>query len=359
MAGRGGLNLTHSEPLEILLARYGHATAHLADYIKTFDPDAVKTWCHELGEPTFIGSSGRVFPRSMKASPLLRAMLKRLQSQGVALKMRYTWQGWNDTAQLLFASPEGTHVEYPDATLLALGGASWPKLGATGAWTKMLEGQGVAIAPLRPANCGVLIQWTAYFSGHFAGQPLKNIALTVADQQSRGEAMITTTGLEGGVVYAQSAAVREACRHNSSTEISLDLRPDRTHAQLVTALDKRRKGASIATALRQTLALPPVAINLLREATGLHLPQDNYAMASLVKNIPLTCQGVASLDRAISTAGGVPFSECDAHLMLKRVPGAFIAGEMLDWEAPTGGYLLQATLATGVAAAAGIARYLK
>ncbi len=358
MAGRGGLNITHSEPVEKLLDRYGDARDNVAEHIKAFDPASVKAWCHGLGQPTFTGSSGRIFPEAMKASPLLRAVLARLQARGVVIKLRHDWQGFGDNDLLLFDAPDGRISVKADATLLALGGASWPKLGSTGTWIQRLRERGIKISPLVPANCALLINWTDYFCEHFAGQPLKNIALQFGSNFVRGEAMITKSGLEGGAVYAISAAVRDACARDGHADLSVDLRPDMPLETVALHLEKRRKAASFATGLRQSLTLTPAAINLLRDVTARALPTDIKALAHLIKNVPIQCHSVAPLDRAISTAGGVLFSECDEHLMLRTMPGVFVAGEMLDWEAPTGGYLLQGVFATGVAAAAGIMRYM-
>lgn len=354
MAGRGGLNITHSEPLDYFLMRYGNAQPHLEHIIRSFDPNATLAWCDALGQPTFTGSTGRVFPKAMKASPLLRTLLTRLQSRAVDLNVRYQWQGWDEEGRVIFNTPMGRQCMKPDAVLLALGGASWPKLGSTGTWVKLLAERGVKIAPLRAANCGLLVNWSDHFKTHFAGQPLKSIALKFGDTYVRGEVMITQTGIEGGVVYSISSAVREACDTSGSAGFTIDLKPDVAIDVLRQKLKKRRKGASVANWLRQSLGLAPVAINLLREV----MYNESDGLADLIKNIPVSCHGVASLDRAISTAGGVLFSECDENLMLKKIPGTFVAGEMLDWEAPTGGYLLQATLATGVAAAVSIRRYL-
>ena len=344
MAGRGGLNLTHSEPLEPFLARYGAARPALEPLIRAFPPAALMEWAEGLGQEVFTGSSGRVFPKVLKASPLLRAWLARLGGLGVTLRTRHRWVGWDGSAPV-FEAPEGRVTLPAAAVVLALGGASWPRLGADGAWAPLLPG----VVPLRPANCGFLLPWSAHFRDRFAGTPLKRIALSHAGRQVRGEAMITATGLEGGAVYALSAALREAIDAEGAAQVTLDLRPDQPAGALAARLDGPRGGQSLANHLRRA-GLPPVGIGLVQEArhAGSTAP-----LSALVKALPLRLTGTAGLDRAISSAGGVGWAEVDARLMLRSRPGVFLAGEMLDWEAPTGGYLLQACLATGVAAGQG------
>ncbi|WP_428029707.1 NAD(P)/FAD-dependent oxidoreductase [Ancylobacter sp.] len=349
IAGRGGLNLTHSEPRAGFLARYGAATEWLAPSLDAFPPARLRAWAEGLGEPTFVGSSGRVFPRSFKASPLLRAWLGRLDALGVRLESRHRWLGWNRAGALRFAGPEGESEAEADAVLLALGGASWPRLGSDGGWADILREDGVEIAPLRPANSGVRIDWSAPFRTRFAGAPLKRIALSLGATRVRGEAMIDGAGLEGGAVYALSATLREAIDRESAVILHVDLRPDVTAEALAVRLAAGRKGESMSNRLRKAAGLSPVAAGLLREAGP--LPAEPEALARRIKALPLTATGMAGLERAISTAGGVTRTMVDDGLMLKARPGVFIAGEMLDWEAPTGGYLLQACLATGHAAA--------
>ena len=341
MAGRGGLNLTHSEPLERFLERYGPARDFLAPCIEAFPPAALRDWAAGLGQETFVGSSGRVFPTALKASPLLRAWLKRLSDQGVAFRLGSEWRGWEQE-------------DASDATLLALGGASWPRLGSDGGWTAKLAARGVEITPLQPANCGFQTAWSAFFKERFAGQPLKNIALSFAGRTRRGEAMVTGAGLEGGAVYAFSAPLREAIAREGKAVLLIDLSPDRSASDLIRLLGKPRRAQSDSGFLRKSLALPPVAINLLREAAGPSLPDRPEALAGLVKAVPITLLAPAPIGRAISSAGGIALSELDPGFMIRRLPGVFAAGEMLDWEAPTGGYLLQACFATGRAAALGI-----
>ena len=353
MAGRGGLNLTHSEPAGPFLARYGAAAAWLAPALAAFPPSALREWADGLGQATYVGSSGRVFPAAMKASPLLRAWLARLAAQGVRTRTRYRWQGWDEAGRLAFAGPDGTvETAAPDATILTLGGASWPRLGSDGGWAGILAARGVGMAPFRPANCGFAIAWSDRFRERFAGTPLKSIALTHAGRTLRGEAMIADYGIEGGVVYALSAALRDTIEANGRAVASIDLRPDMTPDALARRLAAVPGAASTATRLRKGAGLAPVAAALLREG-GVELPRDIAALAALVKSVPLTLTGPQPLARAISSAGGIRLDEVDAHFMLRRLPGTFVAGEMLDWEAPTGGYLLQATFATAVAAAGG------
>jgi len=357
LAGRGGLNLTHSEPLEDLLRRYCPADGPLRAAIEAFPPDRVRAWCEALGQPTFIGTSGRVFPKAMKASPLLRAWLRRLQREGVTFAMRHRWCGWQDGG-LVFAGPDGTTVtDTPDAAVLALGGASWPRLGSDGGWVAALESAGVTVAPLQPANCGFLAPWTEPFRNRCAGAPLKRIAVTFAGRTVRGEAMITARGLEGGAIYALSTPLREAIALRGEAVVSIDLRPDVAAADLVAHIARGRKKESLSTSLRKTAKLSAAAIDLMREAAvraGIRrgdLPPPE--IAALIKAVPVHLNGIAGISRAISTAGGVSFSEINEKFMLGRLPGVFAAGEMLDWEAPTGGYLLQASFATGIAAAEG------
>ena len=357
LAGRGGLNLTHSEPLKDFLGRYSPPNKQLRAAIDAFPPERVRAWCEALGQETFVGSSGRVFPKAMKASPLLRAWLRRLQGEGVTFAMRHRFIGWQDGA-LAFARPDGNIVtDTPEATVLALGGASWPRLGSDGGWVAVLAGAGVAIAPLRPANCGFLAPWSESFRNRRAGAPLKRIAVTFAEHTVRGEAVITADGLEGGATYGVSAPLREAIMARGEAVLSIDLRPDLAEAELAAHIARGRRKESLSTSLRKTAKLSPAAIDLLREAAVHHgirlgeLPVPE--LARLIQAVPVRLTGIAGIARAISTAGGVSFAEIDGNFMLRKLPGVFIAGEMLDWEAPTGGYLLQASFATGFAAAEG------
>jgi uncharacterized flavoprotein (TIGR03862 family) len=362
LAGRGGLNLTHSEPLDAFLRRYGAATPHLRAAIEAFPPETLRTWCEGLGQGTFVGSSGRVFPRSLKASPLLRAWLRRLDAAGVVFRPRHRWTGWTDDGALMFETSSGVMTERADASVLALGGASWPRLGSDGSWAGIMIRAGVNIAPLRPANAGVLVNWSDVFRDRFEGAPLKRIALSLGEQIVRGEALVTRSGLEGGGIYALSGPIRDAIDATGETILHVDLRPDLAVAALTTKLAAPRGKQSLSTFLRKAASLAPVAIGLLHEAqTGgarvSTLPPE--ALAALIKAVPVRLTGVADIAKAISTAGGIAFDDIDAHYMLRQKPGTFVAGEMLDWEAPTGGYLLQACFATGVAAGQGALALLR
>ncbi len=356
IAGRGGLNLTHSEPFERFVSRYGAAVPRLRPILEAFPPEVLVKWAEGLGQPTFVGSSGRVFPKAMKASPLLRAWLARLAAQKVTIKTRHEWRGWDDKGRLVFEHDgAAVHVE-ADATILALGGASWPRLGSTGTWAEILRKRGVTVAPFRPANCGFTVTWSETFRSRFEGAPLKNIALSFHGETVRGEAVVTRAGIEGGAVYALSSALRNALDHTGHATVMVDLRPDLTHADLTAKLARPRGGDSVANFLRKTLALAPVAVNLLREAHGKELHLDRPTLARHIKGAPIVLTGTSPIDRAISSAGGVALDAVDDKLMLKAVPNVYAVGEMLDWEAPTGGYLLQATLATAVHAAKGFGR---
>jgi uncharacterized flavoprotein (TIGR03862 family) len=362
LAGRGGLNLTHSEPLEAFLARYGDATPALRAAIDAFSPVDLRAWAETLGQETFVGSSGRVFPRAMKASPLLRAWLRRLDASGVTFRLRHRWQGWRD-GKLIFASAEGERAVRADVTILALGGGSWPNLGSNGRWVELLAKEGVAIHELKPANCGFRINWSETFRSRFEGQPLKGVALSFDGRSVRGEALITSDGIEGGAVYAISAPLRDAVMTNGEATLHIALRPDSAAADLQSRLDKPREKQSMSTFLRKALNLSPVAIGLLQEtavASGTSLAALPAAeLAQRINDCPVRVTGVAPIARAISTAGGISFAALDDNFMLSQMPGTFAAGEMLDWEAPTGGYLLQACFATGAAAGRGAVRWLK
>jgi uncharacterized flavoprotein (TIGR03862 family) len=360
MAGRGGLNLTHGEGLEPFLARYGAARARLEPAIRAFPPDALRAWAEGLGQPTFVGSSGRVFPRALKASPLLRAWLARLQAQGVEIRVRREWLGWDETGRLRLQGPDGAHETMAaDAVVLALGGASWPRLGSNGAWAEIPKRAGVAVAPFRPANCGFAILWSEPFRERFAGAPLKKIALSFAGRTVPGEAVVTAYGIEGGAIYALAADLRDKIECHGSATLLLDLRPDLAAPALERRLAAVPRGQSLANSLRKGAGLAPVAAGILREGpAGPALPREPRALAALIKSLPLVLVAAQPLARAISAAGGVALGEVDEHFMLRRLPGVFVAGEMLDWEAPTGGYLLQASFATGIAAAEGALRWL-
>ncbi|MBX9244780.1 TIGR03862 family flavoprotein [Actinotalea ferrariae] len=369
MAGHGGLNLTHTEPREPFLARYGGSAGRLAPMIDAFGPEDLRAWCAGLGELTFVGTSGRVFPEAFRATPLLRAWRARLAELGVVVRTRQRWTGWTDppgsadgAVGLAFVEADGTRTEVAcDVAVLALGGASWPRLGSDGGWVGPFTERGVAVTPLRPANTGVRVGWTETFAARFAGTPLKHVALSVRGRDAppvRGDAMVTTSGLEGGPVYASGVAIREALDADGRCVLEVDLRPDVAVGRLADRLRQRRPKDSASSWLRRSTGLDPVATGLLREATGGTLPDDAAATAALIKAVPVLVTGTMPLERAISTAGGVAWSEVDDHLMLRRLPGSFVAGEMLDWEAPTGGYLLQASFSSGVAAAHGALAWL-
>jgi uncharacterized flavoprotein (TIGR03862 family) len=352
IAGRGGLNLTHSEALPAFLKHYATAEAHLARHIRAFPPEALIAWAEGLGQPCFIGSSGRVFPRAMKASPLLRAWMARLSALGVQLRTRHRWLGFAPDGAVRFATPDGETQIKVSATVLALGGASWPRLGSDGTWPALLPG--IATRPFAPSNMGFAIAWSDYLRARFAGTPLKRIALSFGGITQRGEAVITEAGIEGGAVYALSAAIRDALEQHHNATLHLDLRPDLGLADLAARLAGRRGSLSLSNHLRRNAGLPPVAIALVQEALKSSVATPD--LAGLIKALPLRVTGAFPIARAISSAGGLAWAELDENLMLRRLPGVFACGEMLDWEAPTGGYLLQACFSTGRAAGLAAAR---
>lgn len=361
MAGRGGLNLTHSEPLPQFLARYGGAVPYLKPVIDAFTPEALRKWADDLGQPTFVGSSGRVFPKALKASPLLRAWLKRLDSLGVTLALRHRWIGWDHDDRLKFQTPDGERVVAADATIMALGGASWPRLGSDGAWVEQLESRGIALSPLRPANCAFTVAWSGIFRDRFEGQPLKNVALSFGPHTVRGEVLITRDGIEGGGIYALSAMLREHINVAGNAVLHINLRPDVPTDRLAVRLNAPRGKQSMSNWLRKAAGLAPVAIGLLQEAAMVQHPGSTQpaSLAASIRAVPITLTGIAPIARAISSAGGIAFSELDGDYMIRSFPGVFAAGEMLDWEAPTGGYLLQASFATGAAAGRGALKWLR
>lgn len=361
MAGRGGLNLTHSEPLDAFVSRYGKDDATFAQWLAATPPDALRAWAHRLGIETFVGTSGRVFPLEMKAAPLLRAWLRRLREQGHQLYIRHRWVGWNADGALRFETPGGDVSIPVDGVVLAMGGGSWPQLGSDGRWAPVLAQEGVAVSPLLPANCGFEVAWSPYFAERFAGQALKNIAASVTSKPGsyrRGEGMITAEGIEGGLIYALSSALRGACSSAGSATLYLDLLPDVSAAQIAAALTQARGRRSLASHLGSKLSLSNLKFSLLREVLTPDAMQDNAQLAATLKCLPLKVLRPRPLAEAISSAGGVCFSELDDNLMLRHLPGVFCAGEMLDWEAPTGGYLLTGCIASGHAAARGILRWL-
>lgn len=360
MAGRGGLNLTHSEPLATFVERYGEASPHFTPWLKEDGPDSLRAWANSLGVDTFVGSSGRVFPREMKAAPLLRAWLRRLREQGHRLHVRHRWLGWSNDNLLLFDTPSGVqHIE-ADVVILALGGGSWPQLGSTGAWVHSLVAKGIAVRPLLASNCGYEVTWSDHFRDRFAGQPLKNVAASVDGLVwRRGECMLSANGIEGGLIYALSLPLRTLWQAQGRVELYLDLLPDHMAQQVASALAKPRGRRSLASHLSSTLGISGARFSLLREVLAETELQDNAVLATKLKALPLPLKQPRPIEEAISTAGGVDFAALDEHLMLKAMPGIFCAGEMLDWDAPTGGYLLTGCIASGRAAARGVLHWLK
>jgi len=361
LAGVGGMNITHSEAYPAFLSRYAERAPQIAPLLRAFGADALCRWIHELGIDTFVGSSGRVFPTDMKAAPLLRAWLKRLRDSGVVIHTRHRWLGWDGHGGLRIDSPDGEKTVHADATLLALGGGSWSRLGSDGAWMLPLENKGVGLAPLQPSNCGFEVQtWSDLMISKFAGAPLKNIAIGLNDDVPRlGECVITATGIEGSLIYALSAPIREAINQHGSATIHLDLLPGRPVDKVQAALSKPRGSRSMAKHLHSQLGIDGVKAALLRELTSADTFTDMALLAKAIKALPMTLVKTRPLDEAISSAGGVLFEAMDERLMLKQMPGVFCAGEMLDWEAPTGGYLLTACLASGRAAGLGIVEWLQ
>lgn len=358
MAGRGGLNLTHAEDLPRFLPRYGEAAPLLLDAIKAFPPEQVRQWVEDLGQPTFVGSSGRIFPEAMKASPLLRAWLGRLEGLGLVVHLRHRWLGWTEAGDLRFETPDGESIVPAAPTLLALGGASWPRLGADGSWAGLLAGQGLSVSPLEPSNVGVRVAWSP-FMARAAGQPLKRIRARIGGVEASGEAVITRQGLEGGVIYALSRPLRHALEKDGPARLEIDLRPDFRPEWIAHRLREGRSKDSWTSRLRKAAGLQPAAMALVNEC-GRRLglaPGDHEGWAALVRAAPVPVEGLCGLDRAISSAGGAAFDELDDHWMARARPGLFLAGEMLDWDGPTGGYLLQACFASGRAAALGMIRH--
>lgn len=363
MAGKGGLNITYAEPLDLFLTRYGTRAARLTPFLETFGPASLRAWMRTLGIESFVGSSGRVFPAEMKAAPLLRAWLHRLRGTGVRFHMRHRWLGWTQEKSgfaLRFDTPEGARIHSADAVVLALGGASWPKLGSDGAWVPLLNSAGIPTAPLRAANSGFDAGWSEHFRARFAGHPVKSVAAVIpgAAPRKQGEFIVTETGVEGGLIYAFSAFLRETIERTGTATLHLDLAPGRDEARLADALARPRGKESTANMLRKRAGLEGVKAGLLRElapdAFG-----DPARLAATIKNLPMPLLAPRPLEEAISSAGGVSFDSLDDTLMARAVPGLFCAGEMLDWEAPTGGYLLTGCIATGRAAGLGALSWLR
>ncbi len=360
LAGRGGLNLTHTEPIDAFLGRYGDRQAHLENAIRDFTPADLRSWCHELGEPTFIGTSGRVFPETFKASPLLRRWLSRLAGLGVEFAPGQSWRGWSPAPRtrdpgvirITPSTGEDLFVE-ADAFVFALGGASWPRSGSTGGWVEPFTDAGVGVAPLRATNCGVQVRWTDIFRNRFAGSPIKNVAVN----DVRGDIVVTGYGLEGGPIYANNSHTQAQLDLTPTAKLRVNLLPDLKPVAIIDRLSKRRKGSS-ATRWLQGVGLSAAAIGLLREATDNQLPHHAAEIAALCHQCEISVAAMAPIDRAISSSGGIKFAELNSDYMVQSLPGNFVAGEMLDWHAPTGGYLLQACFSTGRAAAFGALRWL-
>ena len=363
MAGKGGMNITHAEPIEQFLSRYGSQQDNLAPIIRAFSPDVLRAWVKDLGIETFVGSSGRVFPTEMKAAPLLRAWLHRLRTNGVRFHMRQHWQGWDAEGKLILGTQNGEQRIQPDILILALGGGSWPQLGSTGFWVSWLAALGITVMPLQPANCGFETLWSAYFLSQFAGQPIKTVRINFENTQGQrfsqqGELMVSEYGLEGGLIYALSAPLREQITLTGSALITLDLLPDRDLASIITKLSGSRGKNSLSNFLRKQLSLDSVKIALLREVLSAEEMNHPHVLAQTLKAIPIKLIHTRPISEAISSAGGVSFTELNQQLMLHKLPGVFCCGEMLDWEAPTGGYLLTACLASGRAAGFGALAWL-
>lgn len=359
MAGKGGMNITHAEPLDDLLACYGSRRAQVEPLVRAFPPQELRAWMQGLGIDSFVGSSGRVFPKDMKAAPLLRAWLHNLREQGVRFHVRHRWSGWDDEGALRFDTPQGDATIHADGLVLALGGGSWPQLGSDGAWLPWLVQRGVTVVPLRPSNCGFDIEWSPHFRSRYVGEPLKSVAACAAGgAMQRGECVITEHGIEGGLIYALSASLRDEIERAGHVVLRLDLLPDWSLERVQAEVSHPRGSRSLSSHLQSRLGLKGVKANLLREVLGAEEMNDTARLAATIKALPLHLTAPRPLAEAISSAGGVPFESLDERLMLKDIPGVCCAGEMLDWEAPTGGYLLTACFASGRVAGTGIADWL-
>ena len=358
MAGKGGLNITHTEPRARFDSRYGERRAALEPMLRAFGPDDLRAWVHGLGIETFVGTSGRVFPHEMKAAPLLRAWLHRLRTAGVKIHVRHRWLGWDTAGSLAFATPAGERAFGADAAVLALGGGSWPQLGSDAAWVDILERRGVALQRLKPANCGFDVEWTEHFRTRFSGSPVKPVMATFGNVRRQGELVVTDTGIEGSLVYALSEKLRYAIEREGDATVDLDLAPDWQEARLVSELSRPRGSRSLSSHVQSRTGIKGVKMGLLREVLSPDEAADPARLAATIKRLPLKLARPRPLAEAISTAGGVAFEALDERLMLRALPGVFCAGEMLDWEAPTGGYLLTACFATGRAAGAGAAEWI-
>jgi len=366
MAGKGGLNITHSEPFEQFVSRYGKRRGQIEPLLKTFGPDELREWVHGLGIETFVGTSGRVFPKGMKASPLLRAWLKRLSDSGVTFHLRHKWRGRLPSASaagpgglsILFETPDGEKAVKPDAVVLALGGGSWSRLGSDGAWVPWLEQAGVRVAALKPSNCGFDVNWSPHFRQKFDGQPVKSVVLSFGPFRQQGEFIVTKEGVEGSLIYAVSALIRDEIYGRGRAVVSLDLTPDRSREWLTEKLSKPRGSRTMASHLEKTVGIRGVKAGLLHEFAAKEDFTNTERLASLIKALPLPLIAPRPLDEAISSAGGVTFEALDEYLMIRSMPGVFCAGEMLDWEAPTGGYLITACMASGYTAGLGLLKWL-
>ncbi|EIJ33490.1 TIGR03862 family flavoprotein [Thiothrix nivea] len=364
LAGIGGLNITHSEPFDAFCSRYAERQPELQPLLETFGAEALRQWCAELGVETFIGTSGRVFPKEMKAAPLLRAWLVRLKRKGLRVHTRHRWLGWDEQGQLVFQTPQGMVVKETPPIILALGGGSWKKLGSDGAWAKLLSARNIPIAPLQPANCGFLCRWSEHLRTRFAGSPLKSVTLSFTDlagqtETRMGEMILTERGVEGSLIYAFSARLRDMIAARGSATLHLDLLPNHSREQIEAALHNKPASKTLGAFLKSRFRLDGAKTALLFEVLDKSQWQNLPLLASTLKAIPMTLIATTPIDEAISTAGGVPFEALDENLMLRAMPGVFCAGEMLDWEAPTGGYLLTACFATGCKAGQGVIRWLQ
>lgn len=347
MAGKSGLNLTHAEPFDQFMRRFGSAASALEPMLEAFGPNAVQAWARNLGIDVFTGTSGRVFPQDFKAAPLLRAWLRRLKRNGLTVHVRHRWTGWDEQGRLTFATLEGTRAVRAERTILALGGASWPELGSDAAWAPWLEAKGVDIATFKPANCGFDVPWSDHFKERFEGLPLKGVAVTFQDQSARGECVVTRHGLEGGPVYTLASALVAAIETHGPQSIAIDLKPDLGLDALTERLAKPRGKKSWATHLKRTVGLSGASAALLREFTEPSIFDNPEILTAAIKAVPVRITAPRPIAEAISVSGGVRWDQVDASLELKALPGVFVAGEMLDWDAPTGGYLLTACMATG------------
>ena len=364
LAGKGGLNITHSEPAGPFLSRYGSRATRIAPLLDAFGPEALRTWVHELGIETFVGTSGRVFPKEMKAAPLLRAWLHRLRAAGVRFHMRQRWIGWNHDGALCFTTSLGESMVRADAVVLAVGGGSWSRLGSDGAWVPLIRAHGIPVEELMPANCGFDVGWSEHFRERFAGHPVKAVVITFknsngAVHRQQGEFMVTATGVEGSSIYALSAKLRDRISASGEAIIHLDLAPGRELSRLVEELSRPQGSKSMANHLRSRAGIDGVKSGLLRELATARDFDDPKRLASAIKSLPLRLVAPRPLDEAISSAGGISFDALDERLMLRSMPGVVCAGEMLDWEAPTGGYLLTACFASGRVAGLGARSWLE